>query len=171
MDDGGGAMISWSVLSVLKALNLRARRTIRLVMWSCEEFGGIGAQQYFNAHKDEVNSMDLVMESDMGVFHPTGLQFTGNAAAAQIVTQIGQLLSSINATAVTGGGDGEDIAPWMSAGVPGASLLNDNERYFWFHHSGGDTVEVLDSADVDAAAAVWAVHAYSIANLDGLLPR
>lgn len=23
-----------------------------------------------------------------------------------------------------------DIGPWISAGVPGASLLNDNERYF-----------------------------------------
>ena len=40
MDDGGGAAISWSVLSVLRYLNLRPKRTIRLVMWSCEEFGG-----------------------------------------------------------------------------------------------------------------------------------
>jgi hypothetical protein len=24
------------------------------VRWVCEEFGGVGAQQYFQAHKDEV---------------------------------------------------------------------------------------------------------------------
>ncbi|CAF1394938.1 unnamed protein product [Adineta steineri] len=40
MDDGGGAMISWTVLSLLHSLNIRAKRTIRCVLWSCEEFGG-----------------------------------------------------------------------------------------------------------------------------------
>jgi len=171
MDDGGGALISWSVLSVLRRLNLRPKRTIRLVMWSCEEMGGIGAGQYFTAHKAEVPSMSMVAESDMGVFNPYGLQFTGNAAATAIMTQIGTLLRSINGSAVVGGGDGEDIAPWMQAGVPGASLANDNQRYFWVHHSGGDRMEVLDPAEVDRCAAVWAVHAYNVANLNELLPR
>lgn len=66
MDDGGGAAISWSVLSVLRYLGLKPARTIRLVLWSCEEFGGIGAAQYFQQHKAEVPDMSLVMESDMG---------------------------------------------------------------------------------------------------------
>ena len=78
MDDGGGAFISWTVLSLLHALNIRAKRTIRCVLWSCEEFGGIGADQYFTQHEDEVPKMSIVMESDMGVFHPLGLEFTGN---------------------------------------------------------------------------------------------
>ena len=84
MDDGGGAMISWTVLSLLHALNIRAKRTIRCVLWSCEEFGGIGAGQYFTAHEDEVPKMSIVMESDLGVFHPRGLQFTGNSQAQQV---------------------------------------------------------------------------------------
>lgn len=47
MDDGGGAAISWQALSTLQQLCdsgvlPRAKRTVRLVMWSCEEFGGIG---------------------------------------------------------------------------------------------------------------------------------
>lgn len=42
----------------------------------------------------------------MGVFHPTGLQFTGNADATAIMNQIGQLLAPINASAVVGGGEG-----------------------------------------------------------------
>ncbi len=69
------------------------------------------------------------------------------------------------------GGDGEDISPWMQRGVPGASLLNDNQDYFAYHHSNGDTMDVLNSTDIDLAAAVWAVYAYSIADLDQLLPR
>jgi len=171
MDDGGGMAISWMALAALRSLGLRPRRTLRLVLWSCEEFGGVGAQQYFDAHQKEASNMSIVMESDMGVFAAQGLQLTASPAATAIVTQIGQLLRRINATAVTPGGDGTDIAPWMSAGVPGASLLNHNERYFWFHHSDGDTMSVLNSDDVDRCAAVWAVHAYTIANLAAMLPR
>ncbi len=55
--------------------------------------------------------------------------------------------------------------------MPGASLLNDNRYYFAYHHSNGDTMDVLNSTDVDLAAAVWTVYAYSIADLDDLLPR
>ncbi|CAF3571883.1 unnamed protein product [Rotaria sp. Silwood1] len=154
MDDGGGAMISWTVLSLLHSLNIRAKRTIRCVLWSCEEFGGIGADQYFLAHEDEVSTMSIVMESDMG-----------------IIQTISQQLISINATQVIPGGGGTDISPWQQRGVPGASLLNDNRNYFAYHHSNGDTMNVLNSTDVDLAAAVWAVYAYAIADLDDLLPR
>jgi carboxypeptidase Q len=80
-------------------------------------------------------------------------------------------LASINATQIVPGGDGEDIDPWMQHGVPGASLLNDNQDYFAYHHSNGDTMDVINSTDVDLAAAVWAVYAYAIADLDNLLPR
>lgn len=73
----------------------------------------------------------FVLSPPRSVFHPTGLQFTGSAAANTVLSQIAPLLASINATNIVGGGDGTDIAPWMAAGVPGASLDNDNERYFW----------------------------------------
>ncbi|XP_055759967.1 angiopoietin-1-like isoform X2 [Salvelinus fontinalis] len=53
MDDGGGALISWEALSLLKDLGLRSRRTLRTVLWSAEEQGGVGAQQYFQLHKIE----------------------------------------------------------------------------------------------------------------------
>ncbi len=80
-------------------------------------------------------------------------------------------MTSINATQVVSGGGGEDIDPWMQQGVPGASLHNDNSDYFAYHHSNGDTMDVINSTDVDLAAAVWAVYAFSIADLDNLLPR
>jgi len=171
MDDGDGAFISWQVLSYMAQLNIKPKRTLRLVMWSCEEFGGIGAQQYFDRHKVNVSNMDLVMESDMGVFHPTGIQFTGNQAATAIMQEIAQLLQPINTTLLTTGGEGTDISPWMDAGVPGASLANDNDRYFYFHHSDGDTMTVLNPDDLDLGAVTWAVTALSVANLDDLLPR
>jgi len=171
MDDGGGAFISWAALSAYLHLKITPKRTIRMVMWACEEFGGIGGQAYYQGHKSEVNSISLVMESDLGTFTPQGIQFTGSDAAMAMMTSVGQLLVPINASNVTTGGEGTDIDPWMNAGVPGASLLNANDRYFWFHHSQGDRMDVEDPVSLDLCAATWAVTALGVANLDTLLPR
>jgi carboxypeptidase Q len=171
MDDGGGAFISWEVLSAVNALGLKPKRTLRFLGWACEEFGGIGADQYFAAHQDEVPNMDFVLESDMGTFTPYGIQFTGNAAAQAVMREVLQLLQPINATTLVLGGGGEDVNPWMRAGVPGGSLANYNHNYFDFHHSNGDTMDVYTPDELDLAAATWAVTAYAVANLQDMLPR
>ena len=64
MDDAGGAWISWSALSLVKQLGLKPKRTIRLVMWACEETGGLGGIQYFNDHQADIGNYSIVMESD-----------------------------------------------------------------------------------------------------------
>lgn len=46
-------------------------------MWTAEEFGTIGAQQYIKLHKPEEENLQLVMESDIGTFTPLGLEVTG----------------------------------------------------------------------------------------------
>ena len=89
----------------------------------------------------------------------------------QIIKNISVQLKSINATEVVPGGEGTDIDPWEERGVPGGSLHNDNEMYFAYHHSRGDTMNVLNSTDIDLAAALWSVYAFAIADLDNLLPR
>ncbi|XP_004343354.1 plasma glutamate carboxypeptidase [Capsaspora owczarzaki ATCC 30864] len=171
MDDAGGAIISWQALSVVKALGLKPKRTMRALLWTSEEFGGVGSQQYYNSQANNTGNYSIVMESDLGTFTPTGLEFTGSPAATAIIQQIGQLLVNANATGVFPDGEGTDIAPFMNAGVPGASLHNDNDDYFYFHHSRGDTMTVEDPVALDLCAAVWAVYAYVIADLDDMLPR
>ena len=37
LDDGGGVMVSWEVLRILHTLNLRPKRTVRMVMFTDEE--------------------------------------------------------------------------------------------------------------------------------------
>ncbi|WAR20190.1 CBPQ-like protein [Mya arenaria] len=132
MDDGGGAFISWQALSLVRQLGLRPKRTLRLVLWTAEEFGGVGSQSYFNEHK---------------------------------------LLKQINASNLDTGGEGTDISPWMKAGVPGASLANMNQQYFYWHHTNGDTMTVQDPVAMNLCSAVWAVTAYVVADLDEVLPR
>lgn len=52
-------------------------------------------------------------------------------------------LAVFNASAVFDGADGTDINPWLQAGVPGGSLENQNDRYFFFHHSNGEWAQLL----------------------------
>ncbi|CAG00014.1 unnamed protein product, partial [Tetraodon nigroviridis] len=144
MDDGGGAMISWEALSLIKDLGLRPRRTLRTVLWTAEEQGGIGAQRYYNFHKGNLSNFDLIMESDMGTFAPVALQFSGSGAAQKIMEEVVKLLAPIHTTKLEGHAEGTDISPWMKAGVPGASLHVEDSRYFWYHHSEGDTMTVQD---------------------------
>ncbi|XP_061748830.1 carboxypeptidase Q-like isoform X2 [Nerophis ophidion] len=161
MDDGGGAMISWEALSLIKDLGLRPKRTMRTVLWAGEEAGGVGAQQYYNLHKVNVSNFDMVMESDMGTFSPVALQFTGSVGARKVMEEVVKLMH----------GEGTDISPWMQAGVPGASLHVADSRYFWFHHTEADTMSVQDPRDMDLCAALWAVVSFVVADLEDMLPR
>lgn len=171
MDDGGGAMISWEALSLIKDLGLRPRRTLRTVLWTGEEQGGVGAQQYFTFHKANLSNFDLVMESDLGTFKPVGLQFSGSNAAQKVMAEVVKLLAPINTTNLEPHAEGTDIYPWMNAGIPGASLHVEDSRYFWFHHSEGDTMTVQDPHEMDLCAALWAVVAFVVADLEEMLPR
>lgn len=173
MDDGGGLMISWQALSVINSLNLAPRRTLRVVLWTCEEFGHIGGQAYYNAHQNDSDKLSLIMESDHGVFNPKGLNFSGSGLARAIMEEILKNLSDINTvTVVNGGGSSPDTGLWIDQkGVPGAELYSADEDYFFFHHSNGDTMTVLDRDELDRATILWATAVYSVANLDEILPR
>ncbi|XP_042664662.1 carboxypeptidase Q isoform X7 [Centrocercus urophasianus] len=121
--------------------------------------------------QENISNFDIVMESDEGTFKPSGLAFTGNAKARDIVKEIMALLLPINVTEVYDTADGTDINFWMRDGVPGASLRDDLSKYFWFHHSQGDTMTVQDPKQMNLCAAVWAVVSYIIADMEEMLPR
>lgn len=59
----------------------------------------------------------------------------------------------------------------FSASDPGASLHVADSRYFWFHHSEGDTMAVQDPKDMNLCSALWAVVAYVVADLQDMLGR
>lgn len=169
MDDAGGVVAAWEAIRLLKRLGLTPRRTIRVVGWTNEENGGRGGQAYRAAHQQEVHQ--LAIESDGGVFSPTGFGFTGSPAARAIVTAIGSLLAPINASTIGASGGGADIGPIMQTGVPGMGLNVDDSRYFWFHHTDADTPDKLNKAEVQRCVAVMAVMAYIAADLEKALPR
>ncbi|KAG4067446.1 hypothetical protein HA402_009683 [Bradysia odoriphaga] len=173
MDDGGGAFISWKAIEFLKKMNLRPARTIRSILWTGEEVGIVGAEDYQRAHAaNEQEEFNFFIESDIGTFEPTGLDFSGNADAECIFQEILKLMAPLNATEFSKPTDGgPDIERWTNRGFPGASLLNRNENYFWYHHSAGDSMLLEQPQNLDKATALFAACAYVVADLSIDMPR
>lgn len=83
-------------------------------------------------------------------------------------------MNPLNATEYAEPTDGgPDISWYTIRGYPSASLLNKNERYFWFHHSEGDSMSVWggDKSALDKCTALWAATSYVIADLSVNIPR
>lgn len=171
MDDGGGIFISWTALKLLKHLGLRSRRTIRMIMWTAEELGLLGAQQYIQNHAAENGNMQFVMESDFGTFSPTGLEFTANKTVECVLQRIMPLLAPLGDMQLKSPCTQPDISFWIKAGVPGAGLLNRNEKYFYYHHSNADTMLAENPKALDMNTALFAAVAYVLADLSVDLPR
>jgi carboxypeptidase Q len=173
MDDAGGSVAAWEAVRLMKRLNLRPRRTVRVVLWTNEENGGQGGLAYASAHAGEMAKHVLAMESDNGVFNPKGYVLAASDSAADVVQQVAGLLQPINATGVQRVEDSPaaDITPLNQAGVPAMELDVDGSRYFWYHHSEGDTLDKLDPVELARCVAAMAVMAYVVADLPTALPH
>ncbi len=171
MDDGGGVVAAWEAVRLIQRLGLKPRRTIRVVAWTNEENGTRGGLAYRDARGPDVEKHVLAMESDGGVFAPHGFAFGGSAEALAVVKEIGKLLAPIGADSVHAGEGEADIGPLMERGVPGMGLEVEPTRYFWYHHTQGDTLDKLDPAELARCVAAMAVMAYVVADLEQPLPR
>ena len=173
MDDGGGAVAAWEAVRLLHALGLRPRRTVRVVLWTNEENGGRGALAYRDAHEAELAKHGLAIESDNGTFSPHGFRFSGADAALTRLQEIGPLLSRVGAGDISKEPESPeaDITPLVERGVPGMGLDVERSKYFWYHHSQGDTLDKLDPAELARCVAALAVMAYVVADLPDALPR
>ena len=170
-DDGGGCIVSWEVLRLIKELGLKPKRTIRCVMWTNEENGGKGNKGYRDMHMDEMDKHVLAIESDGGVFSPEGFGFSGNESAREIVEEIHELMKPIGANTISEGGRAADVAPLNDEGVPVMSLKVDGSKYFWYHHTNADTFDKIDFNEFNRCIAAMAIMAYVVADLDEPLPR
>ena len=170
-DDGGGCVAAWQAIKLIKDLGLKPKRTIRAVMWTNEENGLRGGEAYRDAHLSELDNHILAMESDAGVFKPSGFGFTGSDNAFNVLQDIGTLLERIESGIITKGGGGADIGPIMREGVPGMGLKVDGTRYFWYHHTDADTFDKVDRDEFNRCVATMAVMAYVVADMSERLPR
>ncbi len=171
-DDAVGCVVTWEVARLMKALGIRPRRTIRIVLWTNEENGLRGAHAYAQRHAATAANHVFALESDSGVFAPAALGFTGSAAARVQMAQIASLLRPLGLSEIGPGGGGADIGPIAEAGnVPTMAYLGDPAKYFVIHHTAADTVERITPDEVSRAAAAIAVVAYAVAEMPDRLAR
>ena len=164
-DDGGGCIVTWEALRIMKKLNLRPRRTVRVVLWTNEENGTRGANAYRDRYKDQLANHVLMLESDSGVLRPSSFGFTGSDAARTRIKQIAGLLRGIQLDRVVSPGEGADIGPSVqAANIPAMSLEADG-NYFLIHHTPADTIDKIDPMDMSRASAAIAVMAYVVAEM------
>ena len=165
-DNGGGCVAVWEVARLLSRLQLRPRRTVRVVLFTNEENGLRGAYQYRDVHRHELPDHVLLVESDLGVAAPGGFGVGGGESVQRQVKAIAGLLAPIGATGVQPSGGGADIRP--SAEVAGTPMLSpdvDSSRYFIVHHTDADTIDRIAPGDMAKHVAALAVMTYVVADM------
>jgi Zn-dependent M28 family amino/carboxypeptidase len=116
-DDGTGVVQSIEVLRTLKALGLRPRRTVRVVLFMAEEFGGLGAEEYANQAKAKGEKHFAAIESDSGGFAPLGFGVSGSEQKVAAVKRFAPYLGLFHADSIEKGGGGTDIEPLAPTGT------------------------------------------------------
>jgi carboxypeptidase Q len=171
-DDAVGCIVTWEAARLMKKLNIRPKRTVRVVLFTNEENGLRGGNGYRDAHANEAANHVFALESDSGVFAPARLGFTGSDAARKIVAEIATLLSPLGMQDVVPGGGGADIGPISTLGrVPMMAYSGDPTKYFTIHHTPADTVDRIEPQEVSKAAAAIATMVYVIADMPQSLPK
>jgi hypothetical protein len=174
-DDGAGIMAAMEAVVLMKQLNIRPRRTVRVVFWTNEENGAAGGKAYRDWLGEGVKNHVAAIEMDEGAERPVGFDF-GEAegpgqrpavseAAFQRALEIGKLLEGINASSILRGGGGTDINPLTLAGVPSFGLRTVGTHYFDWHHSNADTFDKVDPHDFRLNIAALAALSYTLAEM------
>ncbi|MBK7935377.1 MAG: M20/M25/M40 family metallo-hydrolase [Acidobacteria bacterium] len=172
IDDASGVAMAMGVPAILKQLKIKPKRTIRFIAYMNEENGGRGAAAYFDAEKNSIANHFAAIEADLGASHPLGFLFAGKPEAMPYFAPISKILLSQGAgqTQVQGG-VGADIDPLTRAGVPSFAPWFNGQTYFNYHHTAADTFDKIDPRHMAENAALVAVLAYGLANLERPLPR
>jgi len=94
-------------------------------------------------------------------------------AAIAALQPLRDILRPIGATVFQSSeyGPGADIDPLVDGGVPGIGLIQDDRKYFDYHHSAADTLDKVDPQELRENAAAMAVMGYALAAMPDALPR
>jgi hypothetical protein len=200
-DNGAGTIVAMEAVRILKALDIKPRRTIRIALWTGEEEGLFGSKGYVKQHfgsaalstaPDQVALPEYMRRAagpltvlpeqklisayfnvDNGTGKIRGIYTQGNAAIAPIFAQWIAPLKDLGVTTVTNRNTGgTDHLSFDAVGIPGFQFIQDMLDYeARTHHSNEDVVERLQPADLRQIATVEAIFVYNAAMRDQMLPR
>ena len=181
-DNGAGSAVMMEVVRILKSLNLKLDRTVRIALWSGEEQGLLGSKAYVKEHFGDPETMQLTSQHtklsgyfnlDNGSGKIRGVYLQGNDAMRPLFD--GWLSAfrdqGVSAISIRNTG-GTDHLSFDAVGLPGFQFIQDPLDYGTrTHHSDIDTYDHLQAADLMQSAAVIATVVYDAANRSEMLPR
>ena len=200
-DNGAGTIVAMEAVRILKALDVKPRRTIRIALWTGEEQGLFGSKGYATEHfgsaktstapdqmqlpefmrraagplevKPEQKLISGYFNVDNGSGKIRGVYTQGNAAMDPIFAQWIAPLKDLGVTAITNRNTGgTDHLSFDAVGIPGFQFIQDDLSYeSRTHHSNEDVLERLQPADLKQIATVEAIFVYNAAQRDQMLPR
>ena len=155
-DDGAGIVQSMEVLRIMKKINYRPKRTLRVVLYMNEENGQRGAAKYTElAQKNNENHV-FALESDAGGFTPRGFSIDTTEEKLKTIQSWAPYFEPYLVHLFVKGGSGADIAPLKTADNVLAGLRPDSQRYFDFHHAANDTFDAINKRELELGAATMA---------------
>src|SRR5712671_1114569 len=171
-DNGTGSMAVLEAARALAKLNLKAKRTIRFVLFSGEEQGLYGSQEYVKAHKNDLEKISAVLVHDTGTGRVLTLGLHDNYQDRELVDQVLAPLRDLKLVEPRMARSfGTDHLSFDEVGVPGFFCIQERAEYNLTHHSQSDTFDKVWKDDVNQGAEVLAAWAYNTAELPGMLPR
>jgi carboxypeptidase Q len=200
-DNGAGTIIMMEAVRLLKALDVKPRRTIRIALWSGEEEGLFGSQYYVQQHfggrppmddpdmkgmptllrreagpvavKPEQAKISGYFNVDNGSGKIRGVYLQENAAVEPIFAAWMAPFKDLgmNTLSMRNTG-GTDHLSFDAVGIPGFQFIQDPLEYETrTHHSNMDVYDRLQPDDLKQASAIVASFVYDAAMRDQMLPR
>ena len=163
-DDGAGIVQSMEVLRILKILNYKPKRTIRVVLFANEENGLRGGNKYAELAKKNNESHFFALESDAGGFTPRGFSFDTSESEFNSLKEFEKLFNQYGIDNFIIGGSGADIGPLKDGKVILAGLRPDPQRYFDYHHAASDTFDKINKRELELGAAAMTALVYLLDN-------
>jgi len=199
-DNGAGSIVAMEAVRILKALDVKPKRTIRIALWSGEEQGLFGSQGYVKQHfgtfaqpdppdppgtpsflgrrgalttTKEWETLDAYYNLDNGTGKVRGVYTQGNFAIGPIFAQWIAPLADLGVTTITNRNTGgTDHLSFDAVGLPGFQYIQDPMDYETrTHHSDMDTYDRLHEADLEQAAVVEAIFLWNSSEREAMMPR
>jgi carboxypeptidase Q len=200
-DNGAGTIVMMEAMRILKALDIRPRRTIRIGLWSGEEEGLLGSQGYVEHHfgsrppmdtpgmkgmptllhreagevtvKPEQAKVSAYFNVDNGTGKIRGIYLQENEAVAPIFKAWMEPFKDLGMTTLTmRDTGGTDHQSFDAVGIPGFQFIQDPIEYETrTHHSNMDVYDRLQPDDLKQISVIVAGFVYDAAMRDQMLPR
>jgi len=181
-DNAAGCAVMLEVVRILKTLDIKPRRTIRIALWSGEEQGLFGSRNYVKNHF--ADQADMILKPahekfsayyniDNGTGKIRGIYLQGNENTRDTFAEWLKPFHDLGATTITASNTGgTDHQSFDAVGLPGFQFIQDPIEYDTrTHHTNMDSYDHLLGDDLKQVATIVAAFVYNTAMMDGKIPR